>query len=114
MESWRNPSRNPVIAGNGQGGPTSFPLIDVSGDPFERGRQYGRKAGDRIIKSLKIYSDNSIRVGLEWSIVRKLARRFVSEIDRFGRGFSDEIRGISEGAEQRVEDIVALNARTEW
>jgi isopenicillin-N N-acyltransferase-like protein len=90
-----------------------FPFISVSGSPAERGRQYGRLAGDRIRKSLDIYSAAFANVGLAWKEVSELARRYRPEIEVYSREAIVEIDGIAAGAELESEAIIALNARTE-
>lgn len=91
-----------------------FPLVDVEGDARERGRQYGRQAAERIATSLRIYmaawtaGDAAGRAGL---LAR--ARAFEPVIgDRYPE-LLEEMRGIAEGAGRALEEIVALNARTE-
>lgn len=91
----------------------SFPLIHVEGSARERGRQYGRAAGQRVLKSLEIYTGAFEKNGLKWPQVKELARRFMDVIAEYDPDFLEEIRGIAEGSEQEVESIVALNARTE-
>lgn len=90
-----------------------FPLIDIAGAPRERGRQYGRQAGDRIGVSLSLYQGAFARHGLAWPAVREVAARYLRKLEGFDAELSEEIRGIAEGVERPVEDIVALNARTE-
>jgi isopenicillin-N N-acyltransferase-like protein len=93
-----------------------FPLIDVEGDARERGRQYGRLAAERIATSLRVYmaawtagdSGTAARAAL---LAR--AQAFEPVIgDRYPE-LLEEMRGIAEGAGRTLEEIVALNARTE-
>jgi len=91
----------------------SFPFIHVEGPARQRGRQYGKAAGQQVQKSLGIYTGAFNQNGLEWSQVKELARRFLTVIGEYDQDFLEEIHGIAEGAEQEVEAIVALNARTE-
>ena len=92
----------------------AFPLVDVEGDARERGRQYGSLAAERIATSLRIYmaawtaGAAAARPGL---LAR--ARKFEPVIgDRYPE-LLEEMRGIAEGAGRALEEIVALNARTE-
>lgn len=87
-----------------------FPLIEIEGPPLARGRSYGRQAGDRIARGLDLYAKDFDRLGVD---VRAAAKRYLSVLERFDAELSAEVRGIAEGAEQPVELIVALNARTE-
>lgn len=90
-----------------------FPFFSVSGAPFERGRQYGSQARERIAVSLAIYERAFDRSGLSWQDVRPLANAFMPRIGAYDPSFLEEIRGIAHGADVEVERIVALNARTE-
>lgn len=90
-----------------------FPLIDVAGDPLARGREHGRKAGDRVLRSIAIYRDALATDGVDWSVAREMARGFAPEIERIYPQAVVEMRGIAEGAEVDPLDIIAINARTE-
>jgi len=91
----------------------AFPLIEAAGSPFERGRDYGRGAADRITISVGIYEEPLARQGLPWETVRTIAGRYLPRLETFSPSLTEEIRGIAAGCERPVEDIVALNARTE-
>jgi isopenicillin-N N-acyltransferase-like protein len=90
-----------------------FPLVSVSGSAADRGRQYGRQAGDRIRTSLEIYSAAFANVGLSWKEVFELARRYRPSIASYSASALEELDGIAAGAELEPEKIIALNARTE-
>jgi isopenicillin-N N-acyltransferase-like protein len=91
-----------------------FPLITIEGEPRERGRQYGRQAADRIDTSIGIYmaawaaGDEAAR-----RAVLARARAFVPVVAERYPELMEEVAGIAEGADRPVEEIVALNARTE-
>jgi isopenicillin-N N-acyltransferase like protein len=91
----------------------AFPLIEMSGSPEERGRQYGKQAGDRIRRCAEIYLAAFASQGVSWERARELARGFARRIEAYDPDAISEIRGIAAGAEMPFEDIVALNARTE-
>lgn len=93
--------------------PEAFPLIEVSGDPGERGRQYGRQAGGRIRKGIGHYGAQLQRLGLGAAQVRDLVRLYLPIIEDFDESYIPEMRGIAEGANLSFEEIVLLNARTE-
>jgi isopenicillin-N N-acyltransferase-like protein len=90
-----------------------FPLIEIAGTPRESGRQYGRKAIERIHRSIEIYRRGFAQKGVEWSRAREIAARFAPRIERSYPHIAEEMRGIGEGAELPYEEIVAINARTE-
>ncbi len=91
----------------------SFPLYDIEGDARQCGLQYGRAAGERIASSLRTYRAAFERVGLDWARTQVLARRFVPAIEAFDADMLRELEGLAAGAEVALEDIVALNARSE-
>ena len=91
----------------------AFPLIEAAGPPFERGVAIGRQTGDRIARSIAIYGRLLERRSLAWSDVRLLAGRYLPRLVAFDAAVVEEIRGVAAGSERPVEDIVALNARTE-
>lgn len=90
-----------------------FPLIDIEGGPAARGRSYGRQAGARIHRSLTLYREILARDGMDWSQARALARATLPGMaDRYPAAIA-EIGGIAAGAECSIEDVFAINARTE-
>src|ERR1700761_5291954 len=92
---------------------TPFPLIEVSGAPHERGRQYGRQAAARIRKGIAHYSAQLERLKLDRAGVAALVRAYTPMIETFDPTHLEEMRGIALGAEIDLSDVVLLNARTE-
>jgi isopenicillin-N N-acyltransferase-like protein len=92
---------------------TAAPLIEVSGPPRERGRQYGEQAQARIRLGIAHYSEQLNGSGLGWDGIRDLALSFEPEIARFDADMAEEMRGIAEGAGLEHAAILLLNARTE-
>lgn len=91
----------------------AFPLIEAAGAPRAMGRAYGRGAAERIHRSIAIYERGFADKGVDWTLARQVAGRFVERIEHRYPQIADEMRGIAEGAEVPFEDIVAINARTE-
>ena len=90
-----------------------FPLIEISGPPRERGRQYGQKAAERIRKGTSHYFTQLKELSLDSAGVSALVRDYLPVIEAFEPTYVDEMHGIAEGAGVPFEDIVLLNARTE-
>lgn len=90
-----------------------FPLIELSGDARERGRQYGQKAAARIRLSVNLYASQLGAMSLTGGAIRQLANTFLPSIEEFDPLYVDEMRGIAEGANLELADIVLINARTE-
>jgi isopenicillin-N N-acyltransferase-like protein len=92
----------------------TLPFIEISGQPRERGRQYGEAARPQIQRSIAFYRDAYARAAkLNWEEVRERAPRWVPLIDAYLPGVIDEVSGIGEGAGVSFEDILALNGRGE-
>lgn len=87
-----------------------FPLITITGEPFERGKQHGRQLRAEIAKTIEFY--RSIFILPEAEILQQ-AEYFQQIIAQFDHHYSKEIEGIAEGADVNPLWIVALNARTE-
>jgi len=90
-----------------------FPFISVAGNPFERGRQYGVQAAQRVRASAAMYAqtlaDLDYSAGSREALIRSMER----SIGEFGSHYLDEMRGIAEGSGVAFQDIVMINARTE-
>lgn len=85
-----------------------FPLIEIEGEPRERGLSYGRQAGERIARGLAVYGGS-----LTLPRATAAARRYLSNLEAYDGDLVSELRGIAHGAQQPIEAILALNARTE-
>jgi len=90
----------------------AFPLIEVSGPPRERGRQYGRQAAGRIALGVEHYAAQLARSSCDWPTIRGLVQDYLPQIEAFEPAYVEEMRGIAEGAGLDFEAIVLLNART--
>lgn len=90
-----------------------FPLIEISGPPRERGREYGQKAAGRIKKGTTHYFAQLKELSLDAKGVAALVRDYLPVIEAFEPSYIEEMRGIAEGADIPFEDVVLLNARTE-
>ncbi len=92
---------------------TPFPLIDLSGPPEARGLAYGAAAAGRVRKSLAHYGAQLSAGGLSAERVRAMATAFLPVIERFDPAYVQEMRGIADGAQVELADIVLINCRTE-
>lgn len=91
-----------------------LPLVRVAGGPRERGRQYGEQAAARIHRSRDAYERVYRHYARwSWSTARERSRAFVAPIDEFGPQYLEEMRGIADGAGLDMEDVLAMNLRTE-
>lgn len=90
-----------------------FPLIEISGAPYERGVQYGQKAAGRIRKGTSHYMEQLKELSLDSVGVAALVKDYLPIIEAFAPTFIEEMHGIAKGAEVPFADIALLNARTE-
>jgi isopenicillin-N N-acyltransferase-like protein len=92
-----------------------FPSFTVaSADPFERGRQYGSGAAEYVRGSVEAYADTFAHyTGLGWDEVRARSRLFRDPIGEYDESILRELEGIAAGAELPLEDVLAVNARSE-
>jgi isopenicillin-N N-acyltransferase-like protein len=92
----------------------AFPHIRVQGDAYERGRQYGTQAAERVRRSVEIYRGVFQHyAGWDWAQVSGHALTYEAPIRAYRAHFIDEIRGIAAGAGLTFTDVLALNVRTE-
>lgn len=90
-----------------------FPLISVSGTPFERGEQYGRATPERIAHSARHYRGELTKIGLDAARQTSLIKEFADQIEGFDPAQTQEMQGIAQGSGTSFDDIVLINARTE-
>ena len=90
-----------------------FPIVDLRGKPFERGRMHGSLARQRVECSLANYAKLFAFCGLGWPEAQRLGAAYRGVIGELDAGLLEEIEGIAAGAGRGVDEILALNARTE-
>ena len=78
-----------------------FPLIDLSGNPRERGRQHGQAAPDRIKRGIAMYAESLLNSGVDWKELERRAEKMVPVVEKFDPTYVEEMRGIAEGSGQR-------------
>lgn len=89
-----------------------FPVIDLSGNAFERGYRHGVDARLRIAGSIRCYAALFASCGIDWLTAQSKARAYRELIAGLGEVY-DEIDGIAAGSGFLVDEILALNCRTE-
>jgi isopenicillin-N N-acyltransferase-like protein len=91
-----------------------FPLIEVRGEPFERGQQYGAQAAELIRSNLEGYFLLfQHATGLTPPGVLEKAREYLEPAQEYAPHLVDEMRGIAQGAGVSLDEVLALNCRTE-
>ncbi|OLO31613.1 acyl-coenzyme A--6-aminopenicillanic-acid-acyltransferase [Streptomyces sp. MNU77] len=91
-----------------------LPVIEISGSPLERGRQYGEAVRPRLHAALGYYEEAFGRsAGLTWDKVTARAARWLEPVRAYAPHLVEEMRGIADGAGTGLLDVLALNARGE-
>jgi isopenicillin-N N-acyltransferase like protein len=91
-----------------------FPVLTLEGDAYECGLQHGAGVPERVAKTIEIYlSAFDEQAGLSLAAVRERARAYAGEIEAIDADVMAELRGIAAGAQQELEDVIAVNCRTE-
>lgn len=91
-----------------------FPLIEVKGEPFDRGHQYGQQVAGLIHFNLANYWRLfEFDTGLDRAAVLGEARQYLGPIKDYAPDLLEEMRGIAVGAGVLVDEVLALNSRTE-
>lgn len=95
------------------GHPQPFPLIEISGKPYERGKMYGAACPERIRRSVNIYTEQLGGLGIDSPALSGLVAEFFPDMEAYSTDSVEEMRGIAAGAGLSFEEIVLVNARTE-
>jgi isopenicillin-N N-acyltransferase-like protein len=91
-----------------------FPVISIEGDAHACGVQHGARAADRVAKTIDFYLGVfGTHSRLTLDEVRERARGFLRQIEAIDTAIVAELEGIALGARQQLEDVVAVNCRTE-
>ncbi|GAA2076494.1 C45 family autoproteolytic acyltransferase/hydolase [Streptomyces albiaxialis] len=92
----------------------SLPVIEISGSPRDRGRQYGEAVRDRLRAAMGYYEAAfGASAGLTWQQVTARAERWLEPVGAYAPELVEEMRGTAEGAGVDLLDVLALNARGE-
>ena len=91
-----------------------FPVISIEGDAHACGVQHGQQAAERVARTIDFYLGVfSAKSKLSLADVRERARGFLAQIEAIDTDIVAELKGIAEGARQQLEDVIAVNCRTE-
>jgi isopenicillin-N N-acyltransferase-like protein len=93
---------------------TTFPIIETQGTPYQCGHQYGQAAKPLIRQNVATYFQLiQYQAGLERDAALEKARRFIHVVEEYNADLLAEMRGVADGAEVSLAEIIMLNARTE-
>lgn len=95
-------------------GTRSLPVIEISGTPAERGRQYGESVRRELEAAFGYYAEAfGASSGLTWEQVTARAARWLRPVRDYAPDLVEEMQGIADGAGVGLLDVLALNARGE-
>jgi isopenicillin-N N-acyltransferase-like protein len=93
---------------------SDFPLIEIEGEPFARGRQYGARAAAAIRQNVEAYRRLiANRGGPQGEAATAAALAFAPILEAHAPTLLAEIRGIAAGAGCELADLLLINARSE-
>lgn len=91
-----------------------FPIIECSGTAYEIGLAHGKYAKKQIDATIATYkamfADYS---NIDWVKAKRYALTFIPAIEAYDKEILEEIKGIADGSGYDLEDILALNVRSE-
>jgi isopenicillin-N N-acyltransferase-like protein len=89
---------------------STLPLIEVKGNPRQRGQQQGEGTRSQILKSLALYKEILPKaIKMTWEEGIREAYKFLPYGEEAFPRFVDEIRGIAEGANVSFKEVWTLN-----
>ena len=92
--------------------PTEFRFLRSDGSPFEVGRAHGREFGTEVRRSIDVYRDKFVELGVTWETALDLAVRAGEGLRDLDPALAEELDGIASGAEVDPREILTINIRT--
>jgi isopenicillin-N N-acyltransferase-like protein len=94
--------------------PALIELIEIEGEPFPRGRQYGVRAAGAIRQNATAYRKLiAYRGGLQDEAATSAALAYAPILEAHAPAVLEEMRGIADGAGCSLADVLLINARSE-
>lgn len=91
-----------------------FKVINASGNPYEIGYAHGSQGKEEVLVSINTYKDMfKTYANLDWETAKERSKLYIEHINNYDTDLMDEMRGVADGAGVELEDILALNARSE-
>ena len=92
---------------------TDLPVLNLGDDPFERGLVHGRELAGEIGENINTYMAPFAASGLDAETARREGENWTEIMARQNPEYSEEMRGMAQGAGLPLADIVMLNVRYE-
>ena len=91
-----------------------FPYIRCEGTPYEIGVAHGTQGREKIRTSIECYRSMFFDYsGIDWDTAQRYAHTFIPAIESYDPDIMAEIRGIADGSGFGLDEILALNVRSE-
>ena len=92
----------------------AFPAITVEGSAYEIGFGHGSQAKDKIRNTIGMYQSMfHDYAGVSWTEAKDKAKQYLDDIRKFDAELIEEMQGIADGSGFELDDICALNCRSE-
>ena len=101
------------IAENSQVQHRPIKFIEVEGDAHERGVQIGKATRQQIAHSLSVYRQMFALCDISWQQAIEKSSQYHDLVQSSFPTLMDELKGIAIGSGADIEDLFALNCRTE-
>ncbi|KAH7137529.1 acyl-coenzyme A:6-aminopenicillanic-acid-acyltransferase [Dactylonectria estremocensis] len=100
---------------NGERQDAPVKTVHCSGTPYEIGLAHGCQAAPEIHRNVELYTAYfRTRSGVSWEDARKTAvKDYLPNLEEIYPEIIEEMKGIADGAKLTLEDILALNLRSE-
>ncbi|WP_459820897.1 C45 family autoproteolytic acyltransferase/hydolase [Halorubrum luteum] len=83
----------------------------ISGEPYEIGRQHGKKFTDEIKSNIDFYYDFFSKYGIDEGTANRQSKEFIDIVEETNSDYLKEMKGVAEGSGQSLSDIVLVNMR---
>ncbi|GAB1826599.1 MAG: acyl-CoA--6-aminopenicillanic acid acyl-transferase [Burkholderiales bacterium] len=94
--------------------PCQYPVIELSGTPFERGKAYGMAVKEAVRRNIVFYKMIfKTFSNISWEKAMATSKKFLPYIEKFCPGAIEEMKGVASGADLPFEEILTLNCRSE-
>jgi len=91
-----------------------YPVVSVEGSAYECGLRHGEAARELVQSNIGYYTGYWERnLALDGRAVRGKADAVEEAVARFDKALLEEMRGVADGADAALEDVLALNGRYE-
>ncbi len=94
-------------------GENNYKLLELSGEPYARGREYGLKCRDSINHLVEYYYSLLKKEKVSRKDARKHARKNLPYIEEYSPEIAWEMKGIAAGAKRHYEEIIMLSMHEE-